>query len=145
MRPCRPALLLALAGLVAMPAPAQWSGSGDAALVVADTLTVFRSNKGDEVLHVLVKDEILVAHGSDRKLKESNGRFRVEVVVRDGKRLRAATGWVPLGEDLLLFTFSCRCAQGCWPLEEAGRGVRWNQCVQEAAVEAARNAAATAP
>lgn len=140
MRPSRPFLLLALAGLTALPALGQWSGSGDAALVLAESAVVFKSEKGDETLHLLVKDEIVVAHGTGRKLRDSGGRARVELVLRDGKRLRAATGWVDLENGFLRFSYLCRCAQGCWPFEDGGRDTRWNPCVQEAAVEAVRSA-----
>ncbi len=142
MSPSRPLLLLALAGLTALPAPAQWRGSGDAALVLAESAVVFDSEKGDETIHLLVKDEIVVAQGAGRKLRESGGRARVELVLRDGKRLRAVTGWVSLESGFLRFSYPCRCAQGCWPFEDGGRDVRWNSCVQEAAIEAVRSAAA---
>lgn len=142
MSPSRPFLLLALAGLTALPALGQWSGSGDAALVLAESAVVFKSEKGDEALHLLVKDEIVVAHGTGRKLRESGGRARVELVLRDGKRLRAATGWVALESGFLRFSYPCRCAQGCWPFEDGERDTRWNSCVQEAAIEAVRSAAA---
>jgi hypothetical protein len=145
MRPHRPVLLLlALVLLAAPPALAQWTGTGDAALVLADTLTVFRAETGEEPLRVLVKDEILVAQGSGRSFSSSSGRVKVEIVVQDGKRLRPLKGWVALGPELFRFTFPCRCAQGCWPFEESGRDVRWNRCVQEAAL-AATLAAAPAP
>jgi hypothetical protein len=142
MSPSRPFLLLALAGLAALPALAQWSGSGDAALVLAESVVVFRSEKGDEPLHLLVKDEIVVAHGTGRRFRESGGRARVELVLRDGKRLRAVTGWVSRESGFLRFSYPCGCAQGCWPFEDGGREIRWNSCVQEAAIEAVRSSAA---
>lgn len=143
MRAHRPAILLVFLLLATSPASAQWSGSGEAVLVVSDTFSVFRAETGEEVVHLLVKDEILVAQGSGRRFPEAGARVKVEYVVRDGKRSRTARGWIALGPELLRFSFPCRCAQGCWPFEEEGRDLRWNRCVQEAA--AAATLAATAP
>ena len=141
MRPFRPALVLVLTFLAAPPAGAQWTGNGEAALVLAETVTVFRAETGNDPLHVLVKDEIVVATGPGRRFPASASRARVEIVVHDGKRARAVRGWVASGPDLLRFTFPCRCAQGCWPFESAGREARWNSCVQEAAALAAASPA----
>lgn len=145
MRSHWPALLLAVACLADVPARAQWTAYGQAALVTTDTLPVFRSEAGEDVLHVLVKDEILVPQGSGRKLSGPAGRAKVEVLVRDGKRTRAVRGWVALGPELLRFAYPCRCAQGCWPYAEEERSLAWNRCVQEAAAAAAMAASTAAP
>jgi hypothetical protein len=122
---------------MAPEACAQWNSTGEGAVVIAESVTVYSHSKGGDVSGVFVRNELIAADGPGKKFKDQDGRYKVTALYKDGKKKKVLSGWVDPSGLSPAFQFPCSCAQGCWPFDENSSELKWNRCFVQAALLAA--------